>query len=295
MQVMYPTISDHSTLMEKLKAAQEGIEACYSSLWPGIRFPTMEKIIIAKDTWAYFVTTSFVVALLVWGITASKRSVQSRQLAATCLVDLIKLGVHQGLLVKFPTPEDITGAYKEVTRRIDGSTYLFKPWCPRMKEVVKTWWNLDVDQSNFGPTSRLTDSGDTKVYDFILWSLSLTDKGAIPSKRLLKTTAFTVLTQVAANLEVVVLPRLLKYTQSRLVGDIPSDSEGEGYDPNLESHIHGLDIKKRGRKLPRLSSQTSDMIAAKAAALLYRGDDSGLKLAYCFNHTHTQIHFGMFW
>lgn len=282
--MMYPTLSDRKSLMDKLKGAEEGIQSCHSCLWPGIPFPPMEKIIFAKDSWAFFVPTSFVVALMVWGITAMKRGAQSRQLAATCLIDFIKFGLHQGLLVTFPTPEDDTGSYKQVTRRCDGSTYLFKPWSPPMKESVIMWWNKDVDRSTFGPTSRLNEHGDnTKVYDFIIWPLSLTDRGAIQLKNLLKTPAYTLLTQVAANADSVVIPRLYEYGQCRLVGEILSDSEGEGYDPNLENYMYGLAIKKRGRKIPRLSPLTADAIAAKAAALLYRGEDSSLKLAYCFN------------
>ena len=159
------------------------------------------------------ISTSVVMATLVWGWCTPKRSPDSKQLCGNLLQALISMTTSQGegLFVRFPALE----ADGSVVQReqVVGNDGVIACWTDSMSDAISAVWDSSVlnDEQPFPKSSRTR----TQLHDFVLWSLEPTpinskDHKLKHARRLLSSSAYTLLTNVASDLEARVLPMLLE-------------------------------------------------------------------------------------
>ena len=209
LETLYP-----STLVTKRKQkffrALDGVQETHRRMWPGVEIPQILSRSDGSDQ--LFISTSMVMATLVWGWCSPLSSGESRLLCGNLLQALISMTTSQGegLFVRFPALE----ADGSVVQReqVVGNDGVIACWTDSMSEEVSAVWDSSVlnDEQPFPKSSRTR----TQLHDFVLWSLEptpihSTDHKLKHVRRLLSASAYALLTNVASDLEARVLPTLL--------------------------------------------------------------------------------------
>ena len=259
---------EHAKSSSKLQAVWPGIEAVHRQLWPGQSVPTRRAYQTNLDeAFVWAVPTSLLFSTVVWAVTAPKRSPGSKAVAGRLLRSLIALACTQdgGCQIVCPIYDEYGRCTSLESQTVD-STMVINCWSPGMSAAMSLMW--DRDFMNPDRTVPSSSRARTDIADFVLWCLEDPGRGHnrlnLDQRRILKDGAMILVTQIALQFETVVCPKTFQH-HSRLLNEPHGSSSEEEQAANPRRGLRG--------KRTRLTSSVANMVAAKAATLLFSGKD----------------------
>eukprot|EP00435_Cladocopium_sp_Y103_P006396 s1804_g2.t1 len=240
------------------------IEATHRMLWPNVEVPrkqVFEKV--GSGTLCAGISTSLLFSLIVWALRAPKRSPASRLVAEGVLAEFVTRLVTNltGFDVRFPIVE-ANGTMRAAAQRIDSSLEV-KCWSASMSNALQLEWDYALQCPGRPHTTR----AHTSLVDFLVWVFRPVPLGARMAKNfrerktLLETkTAASLVTYIALAYETHVVPAVFK-AMDRLL------------DAEMESGDEEVNLNQVARS-KRLRSSQANLVAEKAARLLYSGEET---------------------
>ena len=261
LQMIFPGI-DPRERIKRCRGMWNDIEKIHTLLWPREPPPkVVSNEIELQAKYRLGLQTSGVFAVLVWACMTSKRPAHSRLLGENSLATFIERAAATGFPAQFPLFEQNGRLSGRVWRQINSSLVL-DCWTDSMSQAMANAWDAAVlDPQQTRPS---TPRSATSVVDFVIFALRpvpiRTQMGQFgrERKKLLEITALSILTHVALALEVGILPELIRVTRLPVNHGIESGDE---------------ELRHVSKRL-RLSPELANLIAERAAQLLFSGKDT---------------------
>ena len=261
-EYLYPT-KDVKHGLRNLTNVWQDIQDVHKELWPGQAVP-------ARTYWEHelhcskqpVVPTSLFIALVVWSVCAPKRSEDSRRTAEEFLAALFKRAAQNGFPVSFQKFE-ADGSCTRCDTFVD-SSLVIDCWTDSMSTAMAIHWDSQVLSGLPHPKSSRTQ---TSVQDFVVWALRPVAKRANIAhlfherKHLCRMTALSIITHMTRAIEQTAVPQLKRDASRRI-----------DYQP--ESEEEEVNLRERHSRRRHISRFTSNLVAERAANLLFSGKDT---------------------
>ena len=249
--------------MANFREVWEDIQDTHRQIWPGQPVPSKKT----KDRENLVVPTSVVFAILVWAVSAPRRSPSSRERASTMFASLMRRCVEYGVTITFPVFDD-SGAFESLRHAdLDPDHFTVNFWTDSLSKVAALTWDMELQNPKLSVPTTPRDAAS--LSDLVLWALkpvpiNCKNETLKKCKKTLTVTALTALTHLVLHLETVVLPEIFKLDARLKPHDSDSDDE---YNVNAKKRK----LKTMTRKKRHTSTIEVNEVAARAAKLLYTG------------------------
>ena len=276
LQALYPNQNEQKK-KEKFDAVHERIQEVHQEIWPGIATPAIYKIFQSgKNKFRYFLPTSWFVATLVWGVTATKRSRESMDRCENLLEGFIQMSILKGkneVSLSFPIFKN-DGSFSN-TDQVVGHDLVIKPFDPEMLAAdVVGWWARSQATYKWPKTPITSPS----LVDFILWVLRPVagiGRSLESRKGLLTRTVRPILAKLAYCADTDALPELLELSL-KCLRDVDRIGDDDDSHESWEEFVTVPHQKRPKRDIKRQPQYIISEQVARAAQLLFHGREPRL-------------------